>query len=246
MCPPLIWVIMFLRHEIVTSVARLSNLWLRFGAGKVRIKNHEILKDFLFNKNGPLLTVSNHISTVDDPVMWSALLDPKQIAYLIERDRMRWTVGAKELTFTNIFTGWFFSRGQVIPIIRGRGIYQAAMDEARDVLESGRWLHFFPEGRVIQYQARIDRLKWGVGRLLMECSKDVTVLPIMLKGFDCMKPNGRFPNFNCDLDLIVGNPVRSFELLENVKAISCLDERRSQITRFIQDVMNETLKMKNS
>jgi monolysocardiolipin acyltransferase len=49
----------------------------------------------------PLLTVSNHCSTLDDPTLfatlvpWSVDLRPKQ---------MRWTICSEELCFMNAFT----------------------------------------------------------------------------------------------------------------------------------------------
>lgn len=227
---------------IIKSVASLSRLWLRLAVNDFKIKNHEIFKKVLWSRSGPLLTVSNHISTLDDPLIWGGLLDDREVERLIEEGQMRWSVAARELTFTNPFTSWFFGKGQLIPIVRGDGIYQPAMSEAIDILNSDRWLHYFPEGKVIQYQDRINRLKWGIGRILMECKKDVTVLPILLKGFDLMKPNDLMPRLNYDIKIIIGNPVSSRDLLKATEHIKEENERRSLITRQIQDILNDTNK----
>ena len=225
---------------IIKSVAGLSRLWLQLAANNFKIKNHEIFRKVLWSRPGPLLTVSNHISTVDDPLIWGGLLAATEVEGLIKEGQMRWAVGAKELTFTNPFTSWFFGRGQVIPIVRGDGIYQPAMDEAIEILNTDRWLHYFPEGKVIQYKERIGRLKWGIGRLLIESQKEVTVLPIILKGFDLMKPNDLFPRFYHDIEIFIGNPVSSIDILKATEHVKDENERRSLITKQIQDLLNDT------
>lgn len=229
-----------MRREIIVSVAGLSRLWLQLAAQEIEIKNYEFFKQILWNRPGGLLTVSNHISTLDDPLIWGALLETKQIIHLVKEGQMRWTVGARELTFTNPITSWFFGRGQVIPIVRGDGIHQPAMSEAIEILRSGRWLHFFPEGRVIQYAEAVGRLKWGVGRLLMESKRPFTVLPMYLKGFDWMKPNDKMPTLNHKLEIIIGDPVSSELILKSSEHVENEDERRSFITKRIQDLINES------
>lgn len=243
-----------MRKPIIISVATLSRLWMKLSAKELKIRNHEIFLNVLENRRGPLLTISNHISTLDDPLIWGALLDNEQILDLIDRDQMRWTLGAKEFTFTNPLTSWFFAHGQVIPIFRGQGIFQPAMDRALEILNMDKWLHFFPEGRVIQDDNEIlnckntekkfkgiERLKWGIGRLLMECQNNVTILPMILKGFDRMKPNNRiFPLMNQKLEIIIGDPVTSEEITEKSNKILDDDLKRSQLTRHIQQILNET------
>ena len=228
------------RREIIVSVARLSRLWLNLVAREIRIKNYEIFRQVVWNRPSGLLTVSNHISTLDDPLIWGALLDDKQINELIKEGNMRWAVGARELTFTNALTSWFFGKGQVIPIVRGNGIYQPAMSKALEILQSGRWLHFFPEGRVVQYAGSVGRLKWGVGRLLAESKRDFTILPMYLKGFDWMKPNDQVPQLDHKLEIVIGEPFSSNAILTATEHISNEDERRILITKYIQDILNET------
>jgi monolysocardiolipin acyltransferase len=59
----------------------------------------------------------------------------------------RWSLGAKEICHSSRFTSWFFSLGQVMPVIRGEGIYQTAVNKAIEELNKGSWIHIFPEGR---------------------------------------------------------------------------------------------------
>lgn len=234
------------------SVAGLSRLWLKFGVSRVKITNYEKFREAIWDRPGGLLTVSNHISTVDDPLIWGALLDERQIFELVREGGMRWAVGAKELTFTNPFTSWFFERGQVIPIVRGDGIHQPAMDAAIDILNTDRWLHFFPEGKVIQKSKteskdedeEIARLKWGVGRLIMESKKHMTILPMILKGFDLMKPNDLMPVLNHEVEIVIGDPIEAAYLLKATEHVTNDNERRSLITKYIQDLLNETKKKK--
>ncbi|KAJ3300478.1 hypothetical protein HK104_000063 [Borealophlyctis nickersoniae] len=71
---------------------------------------------------------------------------------------------------------WFFGAGQVIPIVRGDGIYQPAMDLALEKLNLNRWVHIFPEGKVHQGDAILP-FKWGVARLIMESKTPPIVIP---------------------------------------------------------------------
>ena len=231
-----------MRREIILGVVGLSRLWLKYGVRSLKIKNYENFTRAVWDRPGSLLTVSNHISAVDDPLIWGALLDSRQTCELVRKGQMRWTVGAKELTFTNPFTSWFFERGQVIPIVRGDGINQRAMNEAIEILNTDRWLHFFPEGKVIQYREEIGRLKWGIGRLLMESVKHVTVLPIILRGLDLMKPNGLTPVLNHEVEIVIGDPINANNLLKATEHVMNEDTRRSLITECIQNILNDTMK----
>ena len=89
-----------------------------------------------------LITVANHDSCLDDPVVISGLLP----FHYFRSEFCRWSLGAKEVCHTNKFTTKFFSYGQVVPIIRGNGIYQRAMNFALEELRKGAWVHIFPEG----------------------------------------------------------------------------------------------------
>ena len=245
-----------MRTSILIGVATLSRLWLKYAVKEIKIRNQEILMNFIENyRMGPLLTISNHISTLDDPLIWGALLSNKQIFDLIKKEQMRWTLGAEELTFTNPFTSWFFTHGQVIPIFRGKGIFQPAMDRALELLKMDKWLHFFPEGRVIQENDQPDnseleplmigRLKWGIGRLLIECKKNVTIVPMILKGFDRMKPNDRiFPLLNQELEINIGNPINSHDIIKKLDHIIDEDLKRVNLTQHIQQILNETKMIK--
>ncbi|PVF99395.1 hypothetical protein CPB86DRAFT_783761 [Serendipita vermifera] len=161
----------------VTGLEHLYNAW-----------NEEHRKD------RGILTVCNHISVLDDPLMWGIL--PLR-SYFFDRTS-RWTLGARDIMFTNPVYSTFFRNGKVIDTVRGGGIYQLAMDLAINKLNKGDWVHMFPQGFVRQQTLTppTGRLKWGVGRMLAECQQTPVVIPIWINGFDQIMPEDRgFPKF---------------------------------------------------
>ncbi|XP_019190412.1 PREDICTED: N-acylphosphatidylethanolamine synthase [Ipomoea nil] len=157
----------------------------------------------------PLITVSNHMSTLDDPVMWGFKGFPTCDAKLA-----RWVLAAEDICFKNSILSYFFRLGKCIPIIRGGGIYQEHMNEALDQLSDGAWLHTFPEGKVCQEDAPIRRLKWGTASLIARAPVTPIVLPIIHHGFEKVMPEnymfGRRPPFplcNRKMSIVVGKPI---------------------------------------
>ncbi|KAJ7937363.1 hypothetical protein B0H13DRAFT_2226715 [Mycena leptocephala] len=118
--------------------------------------------------------VSNHISTLDDPLTWGVL--PQN----------------------SVFSA-FFRNGQVLETVRGIGIYQPSVDAAIDKLNNGSWVHFYSEGKVNQPNtyaqhhgvAHLPRFKWGVGRVLMEAATLPVIIPMWITGFDSLMPEGQ-------------------------------------------------------
>lgn len=157
----------------------------------------------------PLLTVSNHMSTLDDPLMWGFKGFPITDAKLA-----RWVLAAEDICFKNTVLSYFFRLGKCIPITRGGGIYQEHMNEALERLSDGEWLHTFPEGKVSQEDGPIRRLKWGTASLITRAPVTPIVLPIFHHGFHQVMPEdyifGRrppFPLINKHIKIIVGEPI---------------------------------------
>ncbi|PWA73628.1 Phospholipid/glycerol acyltransferase [Artemisia annua] len=164
------------------------------------VHNQDTLLNFVRSRplGVPLITVSNHMSTLDDPVMWGFKGFPTCNA-----DLQRWVLAAEDICFKNTVFSYFFRLGKCIPITRGGGIYQEHMMEALDRLRDGEWLHTFPEGKVCQEDEPIRRLKWGTASLIARAPVTPIVLPIIHRGFEkagltlacAVSPNCTGPHF---------------------------------------------------
>ncbi|KAH9053058.1 acyltransferase-domain-containing protein [Lactarius vividus] len=166
-----------------------------------------------------LVTVSNHLSTLDDPLTWGIL--PARM--YLQSHMTRWTLGASDIMFTNPVFSAFFRKGQVLETFRGTGVYQPALDTAIEKLRAGAWIHLFAEGKVCQPHtyatdpqtgfARLRRFKWGIGRIVMETPRPPTIIPMWITGFDKLMPEGRhapwkyLPRPGARLSVTFGAPV---------------------------------------
>ncbi|KAK1314697.1 N-acylphosphatidylethanolamine synthase [Acorus calamus] len=176
----------------------------------------------------PLLTVSNHMSTLDDPLMWGFKGFPTMDARLA-----RWVLAAEDICFKNMVLSYFFRLGKCIPITRGGGIYQDNMNDALDILSDGGWLHTFPEGKVLQENGPIRRLKWGTASLIARAPITPTVLPIVHCGFEKVMPEkflfGRrplLPLCGKKIQIVIGEPIE-FDLQELVQTAKTMGRNSS-------------------
>ncbi|KAF5398891.1 N-acylphosphatidylethanolamine synthase [Paragonimus heterotremus] len=169
----------------------------------------------------PLITVSNHHSCLDDFILFGSLLS---LFDLTDVDRYRWTLAAVDICFTNPRDCFFFTWGKGIPVWRrvrdprslrlistGGGVDQPSMNFAVDLLNRGKWVHVFPQGRVIQPYERDEeshiRLRWGIGRLIADLKTTPIVLPIWHCGLDQLNPS-ELPSTLKTLACILGKPRR--------------------------------------
>lgn len=103
--------------------------------------------------------------------------------HFLNADKMRWSLAAHDICFTKDWHGKGFSLGKCVPIVRGLGVQQRAVDFVIDRLNhSGDWLHIFPEGKINMERNEIQRLKWGVGRIISECRTKPIVIPFWHTG----------------------------------------------------------------
>ena len=78
------------------------------------------------------LSYLDHIYTVD-PLIFSLL----PVDYTMNPEKLRWSLGADDICFKNKALTWFFTKGKVMSIRRGDGIYQESMNKSVDLLRRG-------------------------------------------------------------------------------------------------------------
>lgn len=219
---------------VSTSVSSLCKIWMtKFN--KVNVINGQMLYNLIEkrHKDTPLITVANHHSCMDDPLIWG-ILKWKTIS---TPSMMRWTLAAHDICFYSKFVGKMFALGKNVPVIRGDGVYQQGMDFVLQRLNEGGWVHTFPEGKVNIKQKWI-RFKWGVGRLVSECSKDPVILPICHFGMDNVLPNTRpfLPRVCKTITVVVGEPISFKASLQKWRSLGYNSEQlRKAVTDKIQD-----------
>ncbi|KAF9922664.1 hypothetical protein FBU30_007229 [Linnemannia zychae] len=219
---------------VMCGVAAVGKVFMTFGA-YTEVYNMDRFLKILYDRHRtrPILTVTNHASTADDPLLWGAL--PWK-CYKAPTRTIRYALGAQELCYPNAPVGHFFRFGQIVPIIRGNGIYQPAIDKAINLLRDGRWVHIFPEGKINQTDQLI-RLKWGVGRILMEFGGPTIaeggkpmnevempiVIPIYHLGMENIlrlyedNSSPIFPTLGMPLTILFGEPIEFDSLMQEYK-----------------------------
>lgn len=206
---------------IVPTVALCGKLWLDL-LNSTTIHNHQVYlecldKNYKTAKN-PLITICNHSSCLDDPLVLSSLMP---WSWNFNSARHRFAGAAHNICFTNQLHSLFFSLGKSIPIHRGAGIYQPSVNYLLELIRSNHFLHVFPQGKVIEenYENELNEIKqnkdfnykqldlrdkqdqhlnygfkWGLARLLLDSlySKPemiIDLLPFYHLGMTEVLPN---------------------------------------------------------
>jgi monolysocardiolipin acyltransferase len=170
--------------------------------------------------------------------MWGCL----KLKNVCSSKRIRWSMAAHDICFTNKLHSMFFMFGKCIPVVRGAGVYQPAIDLCIKKLKMGEWVHVFPEGKVNMEKERM-RLKWGVGRILLETYPiNPIIIPIWHEGMEEMLPN--YPPYyfrlNTKITFNFGNPI---DLRKTMKMIH--DEKVDEVEarRIITDEIQKELEI---
>ncbi|KAK7203082.1 hypothetical protein BZA70DRAFT_283838 [Myxozyma melibiosi] len=174
---------------MIMSMTGILSRFFLYGFHKVEtsgLKEFENMLDEARRRNRGVLTVSNHVSVVDDPVLWGLL----PIRKMFNPRNLRWSLGAANICFTTSVTSKFFSMGQVLATYRfGTGPYQGSIDAAISLLSpnmttaqlksesfafpekqlSPQWIHIFPESLYFH---------WGVSRIILESEELPEIVPI--------------------------------------------------------------------
>ncbi|KAK1582507.1 hypothetical protein Q3G72_015714 [Acer saccharum] len=215
-----------LRMLQAVAVPVLGNVCHVFmnGLNRVQVYGVEKLHEALLNrpKNKPLITVSNHVASVDDPFVIASLLPPR---VLLDAQNLRWTLCASDRCFKNPVTSAFFRSVKVLPVSRGEGIYQKGMDIALSKLNTGGWVHIFPEGsRSRDGGKTMGSSKRGVGRLVLDADNVPMVVPFVHSGMQEIMPVGAsLPRIGKTVTVVIGDPIEFDDLVneeQNNKHVS--------------------------
>ncbi|XP_022969536.1 uncharacterized protein LOC111468521 [Cucurbita maxima] len=210
-----------LRMLQAVAVPVLGNVCHVFmhGLNRVQVYGLEKLHKAVLHrpKDQPLVTVSNHVASVDDPFVIAALLPPR---VLFDAQNLRWTLCATDRCFSNPVTSAFFSTVKVLPVARGDGIYQKGMDLAISKLNLGGWVHIFPEGsRSRDGGKTMGSSKRGIGRLILDADTIPTVIPFVHTGMQEIMPIGaKIPKIGKTVTIIIGDPIEFEDLLNSESA----------------------------
>lgn len=184
------------------------------GLNQVQIYGAENLHRALLHRpeNKPLITVSNHVAAMDDPLIIASLLPPSM---LLNAHSLRWTLCASDRCFRNPVTSAFFKYVKVLSVSRGDGIYQKGMDLAISKLNRGGWVHIFPEGsRSRDGGKTIGSAKRGIGRLVLDADNVPMVVPFVHTGMQEVMPVGsKFPKVGKTVTVLIGDPINFDDLL---------------------------------
>ncbi|KAI8628573.1 acyltransferase [Xylariaceae sp. FL1651] len=127
---------------VMGLTASLSRVFL-YGLNSVEVTGLQRFLDILDRRRDVdkrqrgLITVSNHISIIDDPLMWGVL----PFRYGFDPSNHRWGLGAHDICFKNGPLGAFFFSGQVLPTHRLQhsprgGLFQPTVPQVIRLLSS--------------------------------------------------------------------------------------------------------------
>jgi monolysocardiolipin acyltransferase len=191
----------------------------------MRRKGCDRFQHIVFSRDAgrPLVTVSNHASTMDDPFLFCAILPWRFFATESTHRGVRWTLCANDICHQNKLLSDFFRAGKTLPIVRGGGAEQPILRlMAERLREHGDWLHVFPEGRVRQ-DGQMNKLKSGLAHVLCGVADAAPiVLPFHHRGMEeVLRVKTVVPHIGKNVHVIVGEPIEMADLLQRCRKVTC-------------------------
>lgn len=171
-----------------------------------------------------LITVSNHASTLDDPMLFCSIFPFTFFFTEHWHHRVRWSICAREICYSNPFFAQFFKSGKTLPIERGGGLYQPVMNVVARAVARGDWVHVFPEGKIHFNDGRsVGPLKWGVGKLCCDSfllsGKVPMVVPFHHVGMTSVLPKGHVvPRLGRQVTVKVGEQINLSDIIEDCRS----------------------------
>lgn len=103
--------------NLVINMGMKSNLYNSFRT--LKDERYEYLLSSIFSRdeNEALITISNHCSTIDDPVLLGGILPASSVASTQFSEKFRWCLCSQEICFKNPIKSSFFGAGKVLPIV---------------------------------------------------------------------------------------------------------------------------------
>jgi 1-acyl-sn-glycerol-3-phosphate acyltransferase len=208
---------------IVCGTLALVSYTVTNGLNSTRISQESyenFQRGYFRSKNQGLITYANHVCVYDDP----AILAPfTAFSWYYKPEKLRYTLCATDRCFSNPIAASILRYGRVLPIDRKAGIDQPFLMDVIERLNQGQWVHMFPEGtRNIKYSEnnhQIQPFKLGLAKMIVESKTPPVVLPIFHSGLHTVT-NG----VGNRIDIVVGEPIDSKELLDEIKKELKLDK----------------------
>lgn len=207
----------------IATVGVTSKLFFKC-FNKVDVYPNQYHLDDLLHKHRtrPIITVSNHMSCLDDPLLWGVLL--RSSTLIRHWDIVRWVPGAHEICYEGDrflkLKQLLLSLGKTASCRRGEGVYQPCMEFSIDQLNNNHPVHMFVEGRVNDTRNLI-RTKWGIGRLILDCDRPPLVLPFVHRGMEDVLPlYHTVPRTNKKISIEIGDPIDTTDMLDDCRRFS--------------------------
>lgn len=126
------------RTVAIGLVGSVCRLFIR-GGNNLTIHDGHHLESSLSRPSGTaLLSVSNHIATIDDPHLLASIV-PLRTLYN-GASQMRWGVCGDDVCFRpGTLLCRFSDAAKVLPVRRGAGIWQSELDGIIEKLRAGDW-----------------------------------------------------------------------------------------------------------
>jgi 1-acyl-sn-glycerol-3-phosphate acyltransferase len=147
----------------------------------------------------PFMFVSNHVTIFDDGLIDTLIFWPRvfwDFAFIPVH------VPEERNFFKGPLMSWFMRRMKCIPVRRGAGVFQPAMDQIIAALKEGGCVRVFPEGTRTR-SGTLGHGRPGVGRVLYETG--ATVVPCFHRALDQVLPIGSVvPRVGKRVEVLIG------------------------------------------